>query len=470
MNSRRDFLRAACLGGASIALSPAAARRPNFLVLLTDDQRFDTVRALGHPEVRTPNMDRLAARGVAFTHACIQGGLVPAVCMPSRAQLMTGRSVFRVHQQVIPQQDAPGPSIVTFPQRLREAGYVTFGTGKWHNGPALFNRSFSHGGSIFFGGMADHLKTPVFEYDPSGKYPKQNSRLAGEFSSRAFASEAVRFLKERDRSKPFLTYVAFTSPHDPRMAPREFEDLFPPSKVTLPKNFLPVHPFDNGEMTVRDEMLAPVPRTADEIRRHIAAYYAMIAEVDANIGRVLDALEQSGEAGNTYVIWAADNGLAVGQHGLLGKQNLYDHSLRVPMVIAGPGIPAGRRAHSMCHLMDLCPTICELAGVPPPQPLDARSLRPAFSNQSAPLRDVVVAAYRNVQRALRTDRWKLVLYNVEGRKTVQLFDLREDPLEMKNLAEDGAYAKRVAELKALLARELRAAGDTIDLDAAVWPA
>ena len=134
--------------------------------------------------------------------------------------------------------------------------------------------------------------------------------------------------------------------------------------IELPRNFLPEHPIDNGNLRGRDEMLAGFPRTPDEVRRHIAAYYGMISEVDAQIGRVLDTVEQSGQAENTYIIWAGDNGLAVGQHGLFGKQNMYDHSLRVPMVISGPGIAGGRKVDGMCHVMDLCPTICDLAGVP----------------------------------------------------------------------------------------------------------
>jgi arylsulfatase A-like enzyme len=307
--SRRRFV-----FGSAAAL---AGKRPNFIVLLTDDQRFDTVRALWGGQVLTPHMDRLVRRGVAFTNACTQGGLTGAICMPSRAQLLTGRSVFRVHQGIVERQERPDPEMVTFPETLRRAGYQTFATGKWHNGAALFQRSFESGDNIFFGGMGDQIQLPVQPYDASGKYPKERVRPAGKFSSELFSDTAVRFLRERDRSKPYLLYVAYTSPHDPRMAPARYADLFPPSGLKLPKNFLPQHPFDNGEMKVRDEMLAGFPRTEDEIRKHLAGYYAMIAEVDAQIGRVLDAIDDD----NTYVIFAGDNGLAVGQHGLMGKQN-----------------------------------------------------------------------------------------------------------------------------------------------------
>jgi arylsulfatase A-like enzyme len=219
---------------------------------------------------------------------------------------------------------------------------------------------------------------------------------------------------------------------------------------------------------VRDEMLAPHPRTDGEVRKHIAAYYAMISEVDAQIGRVLDAVEATPDAANTYVIFAADNGLAVGQHGLLGKQNLYDHSWRVPLVIGGPGIPQNKRAGTLCYLMDLCPTIAELTGVSMPSPLDAKSLAPALRDPNAAVRDSVVAVYRDVQRAIRDRRWKLILYNVNGRRTTQLFDLQSDPFEMTNLADRAEHKGRIAEMRASLQRHLREIGDPTNLDADTW--
>jgi arylsulfatase A-like enzyme len=381
---------------------------------------------------------------------------------------MSGRSVFRVHKELIAKQNDPNREYVTFPEQLRKQGYLTFATGKWHNGPVLFNRSFADGGNIFFGGMDDHLKTKVNDYDPSGAYPKEKIRTASKFSSETFADTAIGFLKGRDTSKPYVLYVPFTSPHDPRMAPAKFAAMYSPEKVRLPKNFMPDHPFDNGDLRLRDEELAPHPRTEAEIRKHIAAYYAMISEVDAQIGRILDAVDASPDAANTYVIWAADNGLAVGQHGLLGKQNLYDHSWRVPMVITGPGVPKGKRAHTLCHIMDLCPTIAEFAGVAMPKDIDARSLRPALQNQSAVIRDSVIGTYREFMRGIRTDRWKLILYNVNGRRTTQLFDLRSDPNELTNLAEKPEHGARITEMKASLQRQMKEAGDPTDLDAARW--
>jgi arylsulfatase A-like enzyme len=464
MTSRRAFLGALAGAAATIAgRRPAAATKPNFVFLLTDDQRFDTIAALGHPVVKTPNMDRLVRRGVTFTHACTQCGMIGGICAPSRAQLMTGRSVFLAHRHVVA-PPIPDPAYITFPERLQEHGYETFATGKWHNSVGLFQKSFSRAASVFFGGMSNHLSVPVFDYNPSGEYPKSAARPAEAFSSEAFTNEALRFLKSRNASKPFLLYLAYMSPHDPRIPPKKYADLYDADKIELPGNYLPAHPFDNGNLRGRDELLAGFPRTPQEVRRHIAAYYGMISEVDAQIGRVLDVVEQSAEADNTYVIFAADNGLAVGQHGLMGKQSLYDHSLRVPMIIGGPGVKRGERAHGLCHLMDLCPTILELAGVPAPSPLDGRTLTGSLQQPDAPLRPDVMAAYQDFQRGIRTDRWKLLLYNVAGEKHTQLFDMANDPLEIRNLAGDPAQTGRVRELKALLGRRLKEAEDLIDFE------
>ena len=446
--NRREFL---CGMAAGMTTARAAARPPNILFLFTDDQRFDTIHALGNNEVRTPNMDRLAREGTAFTRACIMGGTIGAVCAPSRAMLMTGQTLFHVHDSIVAPREAPARPrrpFDLFPELLRGKGYATFGTGKWHNGERLFARCFSSGENIFFGGMSDHLRVPVADFDPSGQYPKEKRHTGEKFSSELFADSVIRFLKQHRGPQPFLAYAAFTAPHDPRMAPKEFADLYPPEKMELPRNFMAEHPFDNGELKIRDEQLAPWPRTPDEIRRHIAAYYGMITHVDAQIGRVLDALEQTGHARDTIVIFAADNGLAVGRHGLLGKQNLYDHSVRVPLIIGGPGLPRGHRCESLCYLLDLFPTICDLTGIPAPQTVEGRSLAPLIKDPRRRLRDSVFLAYRDVQRAVRTEDWKLIRYHVNGRHTTQLFDVREDPWEMHSMADRSPH--RVSELDGLL--------------------
>jgi arylsulfatase A-like enzyme len=282
-----------------------------------------------------------------------------------------------------------------------------------------------------------------------------------------FSDAAIRFLREYKEERPFFLYVSYTAPHDPRMAPKEYVALYPPEKIRLPDNFLPEHPFDNGEMKVRDEQLAPWPRTPEVIRGHIAAYYAMITHLDAEIGRVLKALEETGRADNTVIVFAADNGLAVGQHGLMGKQNLYDHSIRVPLILAGPGVPRGKSVASLCYLHDLFPTLCELAGLAIPDSVEGRSLNGLMGRRES-ARDSIFLAYRHFQRGVRTDRWKLILYNVGGNLTIQLFDLQSDPWERSNLAGEEANFAKVRELITLLRGWMKETGDPLDLDKPDW--
>jgi arylsulfatase A-like enzyme len=447
-------------------LRAQSPKRSNVLVLLTDDQRFNTIRALGNAEIHTPNMDRLVKSGTVFTQAHIMGSLGGAVCAPSRAMLLTSRPVFSVHEDggVIPASEK------TFAEVFRESGYQTFSSGKWHSDHASFNRSFASGDNIFFGGMhtekeGGHWKPKLHHYDPSGIY--KSPFTGNDFSSVCYANAAIEFIG-KSRQEPFLMYVAFTAPHDPRTPPDEYLRLYDTAKINLPGNFMPKHPFDNGELTVRDEMLLSTPRNPAEVKLEIAKYYAMISEVDHEIGRVLDALKASGQYENTIIVLAGDNGLAVGQHGLLGKQNLYDHSMRVPLIFAGPGIPANKRVDAYCYLTDVFPTLCQLTGLQQPATVEGVSLDRAFTSQRFSGRDRLFITYSNLQRAIVKDGKKLIVYNVNGQHPVQLFDLKKDPLEKHNLANEKTYQKKVTELRALLQSEMRRYGDFCDFSKAGW--
>ncbi|HPO15555.1 MAG TPA: sulfatase-like hydrolase/transferase [Candidatus Hydrogenedentes bacterium] len=451
--NRRSFLGCAGISAAAACLplgctthSPQKIKRPpNILFLFSDDQRFDTIHALGNPIIQTPALDVLTKHGAVFSNTYIMGSTVPAVCMPSRAMLLTGRHVFNFqHPENIPDE------MPLWPEIFRNHGYHTFGIGKWHNGARSFNRAFENGGKIFFGGMNDHYAVPVHDYDPSGAYAKQTQHVEKKFSSELFADEAIRFLHEYHQDTPFLLYVSFTAPHDPRMAPEPFQKLYPKDQIPLPKNFMPRHPFDNGEMEIRDEKLAPWPRTPEIVKEHIADYYAMISHLDAQIGRIMDALKETGHADDTIIVYTSDNGLAVGQHGLLGKQSLYEHSLKVPLIITGPGVPRGRHVDAACYLMDLFPTLCDLAGIPCPADLDGKSLAPVLSGASQAHREDLFFAYRNVQRGVRTGNLKLIEYCVANQRQTQLFNLHDDPCEMNNLATETAHKQDVVRLRNLL--------------------
>jgi arylsulfatase A-like enzyme len=208
--------------------------------------------------------------------------------------------------------------------------------------------------------------------------------------------------------------------------------MYDPAKMPMPKNFLPRHPFDHGNFNGRDEKLFEWPRTKTMVQRELAVYYAVISHLDAQVGRIIEALEKTGRLGNTIVIYAADHGLAVGSHGLRGKQSMYEHTIGVPLIMAGPDIPRGRKSVAQCYLRDMFPTTCDLAGVPIPKNLDGRSLRPVLNSRVDAIHPHVFGYFRNFQRMIRTDEWKLVHYPHLDR--YQLFHLKTDPDELTDLA------------------------------------
>jgi arylsulfatase A-like enzyme len=435
---------------------PAPASRPNILFLIADDHRFQAVRSNGDPVVQTPTLDALAARGVSFQSAYIHGGCSAAVCVPSRAAVNTGVNPFRAQVEGLPGDPLPlhskvrsgriRPDLALLGETFRAAGYRTFATGKWHNDRDSFHRSFSDARNVFFGGMCDHTKVPVQDYDPAGRYGRERERVGSTDSSVLFAETAISFLRAQRGDRPFFVYAAFTAPHDPRTPPPEYRELYPPAAMPVPPNFAPQHPFDNGELKIRDELLASFPREPGEVQRHLAEYYGMISHLDHQLGRILGALEETGQAANTIVVYLADHGLAVGQHGLIGKQNLYDHSIRVPLILAGPGLPSGRRPAGLVYSHDVFPTLCELAGIDIPDTVESHSLRLGWT-PNAEGRDVVFAAYKGLQRMLRRENWKLIEYTVPGQPLRrQLFDLRADPWEMRNLVLEPAHRQRVADM------------------------
>ena len=237
--------------------------------------------------------------------------------------------------------------------------------------------------------------------------------------------------------------------------------MYDPAKLTLSPNFMAEHPFDNGELDIRDEKLAAQPRTPGAMRQHLADYYATISHLDHEVGRVLAAVSQRGWADNTVVIYTSDQGLAVGgRHGLMGKQNLYEH-VKPPLIFAGPGIPHGK-SDALVYLFDLFPTIGDLAGATTPAVVEGRSLLPVIKGQKDKVRDWLFGAYRSSQRMVRDSRWKLMEYNAGDQHNVQLFDLAHDPDESKNLAADSKFAAERARLEALMIKARQEFGDPID--------
>lgn len=483
--SRRTFLRmcgVAAAGLAVPAIGAEKASRPNFLFLFTDDQTFWSINALNNPEVRTPNLDRLVKRGTVFTHAFNQGSWSGAVCVCSRAMLNSGRYIYHARRDL--------EKVPLWGQTFGAAGYRTWITGKWHNGPRTLAKSFKAGESIGSGmyGAKDqydrpkpggvdwkpwdtekggHWRPTVTDFDPTAADPSKcvvNPHTVEQHTTDLYADNAVRFLKAQAASRdPFFMYVSFNAPHDPRQSPKEYVDMYPPEKIKLPPNYLPEHPFDQGERyTLRDEKLAPFPRTPEAVKVHIAEYYAIITHADAAIGRILDALEATGKADNTYIIFSADHGLAVGQHGLMGKQNQYDHSVRMPLIVCGPGIAQGRTIDALVYLHCMFATTCDLAGISIPETVEFKSLAPLLRGEERRPYDAIYGAYKDFQRMVRTEDYKLIVYPRAGE--VQLFDIRNDPWETKDLAEDAAHADTVVQLMRRLKELQKEVGDTLEIN------
>jgi arylsulfatase A-like enzyme len=426
-------------GGLSRASeAPTATKRPNVLILFADDQRADTIAALGNSQIRTPNLDRLVSQGTSFTRAYCMGSLQGAVCVPSRAMLLTGRTLFHV------KDDLKGQP--TWPEAFANAGYTTFFTGKWHNQEASALHVFQQGKAVFLGGMGDPYQLPIQDISLDHKFV--NERLSGDHSVKVFADAAADFIRAQSGKGPFLCYVPFNLPHDPRVAPQRYHDRYNAERPPLPANFLPQHPFNNGDLIGRDEELAPWPRTPEIVRQHLADYYAAIEFLDAQIGRIVEAIQASNQYDNTLIVFTADHGLAIGSHGLFGKQNLYDHSMHAPLIIAGPDIPRGRRVDAMCYLLDIFPTLGDLAGIPAPSGSEGQSLVPILTGQRQSGRDSIFTAYIDVQRAVRDDRWKLIIYPKINK--TQLFDLKNDPAELHDLSNGADRAADVKRLTGLL--------------------
>ena len=420
-----------------------AKTKPNILHIHADDHRPDGLHALGNPVLQTPNLDSLVERGFTFTHCYTMGSMVGAVCTPSRTMMLTGRSWQRIPGAASAAPNAANPA--TFlPRVMAAAGYQT-----WHMGKA---------GNGFVAGLKE-FETSIID-DATGATPETDRAHC----SQRLADLTIEFLKSRAAShevRPFYIYLAPPVPHDPRSAEPQFHRLYDPAKIPLSPAFLPQHPFDNGEMSVRDEKLAPWPRTPKDTKQQNADYYSCISGLDYHVGRMLAELKASGQWTNTIIIFSGDNGLSLGEHGLFGKQNLYEFGgMHVPLVIAGPGIPQGK-SEAFVYLMDLFPTFAEFADAKVPAGVEGESIVPILTGKQTKVRDVLYTGYRNCQRAIRDDRWKLIRYPLVDR--TQLFDLSIDPHELNNLADKPEHQAKVAEMTELLQKEMASHADTFPL-------
>ena len=453
------------------ATAEAAPDKPNILFLFADDMTFDAVRALGEVDVDTPNLDRLVHRGTRFERCYNMGSWNPAVCIASRAMLITGRRLWdaaAVHRKMKVESDAKR----LWPQLLSQAGYQTYMAGKWHI-PTDASGCFDSVGTVRQGMPKD---APSFynrplDGQPDGWHADDTSLggywTGGKHWSEVTADEAVGFLGGPAKGgKPFFMYVAFNAPHDPRQSPREYLDRYPLERIQVPKAFLPDYPYKDEigcGQGLRDERLAPFPRSEHAVKVHRREYYALISHLDAQIGRVLDALEASGKAANTWIFFTADHGLAVGNHGLMGKQNMYEHSVRVPFIVSGPGVPQNERRDAAIYLQDAMATSLALAGASIPEHVFFHDIRPLLKETLAPSAyPAVYGAYLNLQRSVSENGWKMIWY--PKLQVTRLYHLRDDPFELRDLSGDNAHAARIAGMRATLTALQKEMGDSLDTE------
>jgi len=449
--------------------------KPNIVVFITDDQRFDTIAALGNKHIKTPNIDELVRNGVAFGNAHIPGGTVGAICMPSRAMLNTGRGLFHLEKDGsrIPQDHA------LMGETFRRAGYHTMGIGKWHNGVEAYHRSFCDGGEIFFGGMWDHWNVPANHFDPTGKYDNINNFIIdpfkykearkirydhiqpGKHSTELFCEKASELIDGYDKTDPMFLYVSLLAPHDPRSMPEEYQNMYKPEDMELPESFTEEIPFDYDVLWVRDEKLAAYPRNPAEVKEHIADYYAMITHLDAEMGKVIESLKAKGLYENTIFTFMGDNGISLGRHGLMGKQSIYEHAVRVPLIFSGPGISEDVVNSEYVYLQDVFPTLCELTGIEVPQSVEGSSFRSMLVGEVQDGRDELYLAYKSTVRGIKDRKYKLIEYVFNNVRKTQLFDIEADPNELDDLAHKEGFKGVVVEMREKLKRKRNEMDDHI---------
>ena len=472
-------------GSPAASTGPAAgAKRPNLLFILVDDQSpWDLPCYNDRSELRAPTLNRLAAEGMVLDGAYHMGSFSGAVCTPSRHMIMTGRTVW--HLPIGPtaaRNCPPGIEQNSLPAVFNRAGYATMRTCKKGNSYEAANALFT----------VRRDATKRGGDDPSG--------------SAWHADQVLQYLDEREAArdtKPFLIYFGFSHPHDTRDGRPELlanygavnhtDPNTPPNsnpkQPKLPSNWLPAKPFPDGHPGLRDETtVSGVWQRRDErtIRNELGREFACVENIDLQIGRVLDRLKATGELENTYILVTADHGIAIGRHGFQGKQNLYEHTWRVPYIVKGPGIQPGSRAQGNIYLLDTLATLCDLAGIPAPETNEGVSFRPVLEGHQGTVRETLYGVYNGGtqpgMRSVRRGDWKLIQYDVLGGavRETQLFNLKENPAEFlpehhaaevtrltgvtpqkhqTNLANDPRHADTLREMQALLLSEMRRLND-----------
>jgi iduronate 2-sulfatase len=443
--------------------------RPNVLFLICDDLNCD-LSCYGHPMVKSPNIDRLAARGVRFDKAYCQYPL----CGPSRASFMAGMYPDQtlIHRNAIYIREHL-PNVKTMSQMYRDAGYTATRIGKiYHYNVPLHIGTSGH----------DDPYSWDFTFNPRGQDRDRENTIftlvpgqwGGTLSWRAddgpdeaqtdgmAATQAAALLKQYSEQKtPFFMAVGLYRPHTPYVAPKKYFEMYPVDAIkvpTVPEGYLD---------TIPEPARQSVRRKKDQInladhlaRRAIQAYYSSITFADAQVGRILDALEASGLSDNTVIVFTSDHGYHMGEHGHWQKTTLFENAARVPLVMAGPGVTAkGATSRSHAEMIDFYPTLAELCDLTPPKSISGISLVPTLQEASAQPRTNALTQYATGY-SIRTDRYRYTEWGKNGADGAELYDHQSDTAEMHNLVDRTGTEKTIAELSALLRQRVENANRT----------
>lgn len=444
--------------GMLVSFTAKAEEKPNILFLFADDMCFEIIREFGHTDIDTPNLDKLVQRGTTFTHAYNMGSWSGAVCVASRHMINTGAFVWKAEETYNQfgggnkkkKGEAPPKSAknlaeqgLMWSQMMEKAGYDTYFTGKWHvkaKAEDIYQTAKNVRGGMPKQTTEGYNRPIEGQPDTWSPYDPKFGGFweGGKHWSEVVKDDALEFLNTaKNKDKPFFMTLAFNAVHDPRQAPKGFIDRYPLDRIKLPTNFMPEYPYkdaiDCGK-GLRDEKLAPFPRTEYSVKVNRQEYYAICEHMDEQVGLILDALEATGKANNTWIFFTADHGLSVGHHGLLGKQNLFDHSIRVPFIVAGPGVEKGKKHAAKVYLQDVMPTAMELAGAPIPDHVQFKSILPLLDGSAKKSYDAIYGGYLKGQRCVVKGDHKLMLF--PRVPLIQLFNTKDDPDEMINVYDD----------------------------------
>jgi len=446
-------------------------KKPNIIFLFSDDQSYKTVNALGNKEIITPTMDKLVEEGVTFTHSYNMGGWNGAICLASRAMIISGRSVWRA-QEISGEYSKNENLEKTWPKLLESVGYETYMTGKWHV-QANAKKIFNHVGHVLRGMPFDTpegYNRPLSVNDTIWKPWKKEFGgywKGGKHWSELVKDDAVSFIDSAaQKEKPFFMYIAFNAPHDPRQSPKRYVDMYPLDKISVPESFIPEYPYKEemgAGKKLRDEKLAPFPRTEYSVKVNRQEYYAITSHLDDQLKDIIQALEEKGLKESTYIFFTGDHGLSCGEHGLMGKQNMYDHSMRVPLMVVGPDLPKGEKVDVDIYLQDIMASSLDIAGVEKPTYIEFNSfMNLAKGKKKEGKYDAIYGTYKKEsQRMIRKDNFKLIIY--PQTEIIRLYDLKNDPKELNDIASNPSNSKKIKSLFSELMKLQNDMGDQLDL-------